>query len=193
MSLEAVVRRARRAALVVAAMTVFCAPQAVPQEETALYGAKAKFLAVMPGFVEWPSSTFKTPTSMLQICVHPDFSFGTSLAELARTETVGEHRMEVKWVRKEQDLAGCQLLFVSRSAAKRYGKVLEAVKNSATLTVGEDPEFLKAGGMVSLQAGQTGLLFDVNLDAVRDSHLKLSSQMLALARHVVYRTESAKS
>lgn len=101
--------------------------------------------------------------------------------------------MEVKWARKEQELTGCQLLFVSRSAANRYGKVLEAVKNSATLTIGEDPEFLKAGGMVSLQAGQSGLLFDVNLDAVRDSHLKLSSQMLALARHVVYRTESAKS
>ena len=176
-----------------AAMAAIWTPQAVPQEEAALYEAKAKFLAVMPGFVEWPSSTFKTPTALLQICVHPDFSFGTSLAELARTETVGGHRMEVKWVRKEQELSGCQLLFVSRSAAKRYDKVLEAVKNSATLTVGEGPEFLKAGGMVSLQAGQSGLQFDVNLDAVHDSHLKLSSQMLALARHVLYRTESAKS
>jgi hypothetical protein len=174
-------------------MVAVWTPPAVPQDEPALYGAKAKFLAVMPGFVEWPASTFKTPNSPLQICVHPDFSFGTSLAELARTETVGGHRMEVKWVRKEQELGGCQLLFVSRSAAKRYSKVLEVVKNSATLTIGEDPEFLKAGGMVSLQAGQSGLLFDVNLDAVRDGHLKLSSQLLSLARHIVQHTESARS
>lgn len=174
-------------------MVAVWTPQAAPQDEPALYEAKAKFLAVMPGFVEWPASTFKTSTSPLQICVHPDFSFGTSLAELARTETVGGHHMEVKWVRKEQELGGCQLLFVSRSAAKRYSKVLEAVKNSMTLTIGEDPEFLKAGGMVSLQAGQSGLQFDVNLDAVRDSHLKLSSQMLSLARHIVQRTESARS
>ena len=187
------VKRARRAAFVLATMVAVWTPPAAPQDGPALYEAKAKFLSVMPGFVEWPASTFKTPTSPLQICVHPDFSFGTSLAELARTETVGGHRMEVKWARKEQDLAGCQLLFVSRSAAKRYGEVLEAVKNSVTLTVGEDPEFLKAGGMVSLQAGQSGLLFDVNLNAVHDSHLKLSSQMLSLARHIVQRPASARS
>ena len=99
----------------------------------------------------------------------------------------------MKWVRKEQDLVGCQLLFVSRSAGKRYDKILEAVKNSITLTIGEDPECLKAGGMLCLQPGQNGVLFDVNLDAVRDGHLKLSSQLLVLARHVVHRTESAKS
>lgn len=101
--------------------------------------------------------------------------------------------MEVKWVRKEQDLSGCNLLFVSRSAAKRYDKVLEAVKNSVTITVGEEPEFLKAGGMICLQPAQDGVSFDVNLDAVQDGHLKLSSQLLALAKHIVRRSEPARS
>ena len=183
----------RRATFLLAMMAAVGVPRAVAQDDLRQYQAKAKFLSVMPGFVEWPAATFKTPTAVLQICVHGDFSFGTSLAELARTETVSGHRMEVKWVRKEQDLAGCQLLFVSRSAAKRYDKVLDAVKNSITLTIGEDPEFLQAGGMLCLQPGQNGVLFDVNLDAVRDGHLKLSSQLLALARHVVHRTESARS
>jgi YfiR/HmsC-like len=187
------VKQVRRVAVLLAMTVVVCGPRAVPQDDSQQYVAKAKFLSVMPGFVEWPAATFKTPTAALQICVHGDFSFGTSLAELARSEMVGGHRMEVKWVRKEQDLAGCQLLFVSHSAAKRYDKILEAVKNSITLTIGEDPEFFKAGGMLCLQPAQNGVLFDVNLDAVRDGHLKLSSQLLALARHVVHGPDSARS
>ncbi len=195
MSLEVGVKRARRAAflLAVAVTAAFCVPRAVPQDDSQQYPAKARFLAVMPRFVEWPAAIFKTPAATLQICVHGDFSFGTNLAELARTESVGRHRMEVKWVRKEQDLAGCHLLFVSRSAAKRYDKVLETVKNSMTITVGEEPEFLKAGGMICLQAAPNGVTFDVNLDAVQDGHLKLSSQLLALAKHIVRRSESARS
>jgi hypothetical protein len=73
-----------------------------------------------------------------------------------------------QWARKEQDLSACQILLVSRSAAKRYDKTLNAVKNSITLTIGEDANFLQAGGMLSLQSDRAGVLFDVNLDAVNE-------------------------
>jgi hypothetical protein len=163
------------------------------QDDSQRYEAKAKFLSIAPGFVEWPAATFKTPTAPLEICVHGDFSFGTGLAEIARSASLNGHRMEVKWARKEQDLPGCQIIFVSHSAAKRYDKVLDSLKSSINLTVGEDSEFLQAGGMVSLQATANGVLFDVNLDAVSDGHLKLSSQMLSLARRVVHHPESARN
>jgi hypothetical protein len=57
----------------------------------------------------------------------------TSLAGLRRTSTLNGHRMEVKWARNEQDLPACQLLFVSRSVAKRYDKTLDAVRDSIIL------------------------------------------------------------
>ena len=166
---------------------------AIAQDDSQQYGAKAKFLSITPGFVEWPASTFRTPTDALQICVHGDFSFGTSLAEFTRGATVGGHRMEVKWIRKEQELPNCQIVFVSRSAAKRYDKVLEALKNSTTLTIGEDPSFLQAGGMLNLQAAGVGVSFDVNLDAINEGHLKLSAQFLSLARHILRRTETVRN
>ena len=43
---------------------------------------------------------------------------------------------------------------------KRYDKTLNAVKNSITLTIGEDANFLQAGGMLSLQSDRAGVLFD---------------------------------
>jgi hypothetical protein len=165
----------------------------VAQEDSQEYEAKARFLAIAPEFVEWPTSAFKTPAAPLEICVYGRFLFGTSLAEITRNATVHGHRVEVKRIRKEQDLPGCQLVFVSRSEAKHYDKVLEAVKNSVSLTVGEDQNFLEAGGMLSLSATDNGILLDVNLDAVNEGHLKLSSQLLALARHIRRRTELARN
>jgi hypothetical protein len=155
--------------------------------------AKARFLAIVPGFVQWPSPAFAGPNAVLRICVHGDFGFGTSLAAVARNSTVSGHRLEIRWARSEQDLAGCQVIFVSRSAAKRYERVLESAKDLNTLTIGEDDAFLRAGGMMNLQAEPGGVQFDVNLDAVNAAHLKLSSQMLVLARHITRRTELARN
>jgi uncharacterized protein DUF4154 len=168
-----------------------CALAANGQSDSARHEAKAKFLAAAAEFVEWPASTFPTPATPFELCVYGDFSFGISLAELTRTAQINGHRIEVKWVRKDEELSGCQLLFVSRSAAKRYEKVLGSLRNATTLTIGEGPEFLPAGGMLSVEMGPTGLAFDVNLDAVSSGHLKISSQMLSLARRIVRRTESA--
>lgn len=139
-------KQIRRAALCLVAMAGVCVPGRTAQDDSHQYEAKAKFLSIGPGLAEWPASAFKAANSPLQIRVHGDFSFATSLAELTRTSILNRHRMEVKWARKEQDLAACQILFVSRSAAKHYDKALDAVKNSITLTIGEDADFLHAGG-----------------------------------------------
>jgi hypothetical protein len=59
--------------------------------------------------------------------------------------------------------------------------------------VGETPEFLGAGGVVSFSKQRGKLEFDVNLDAAQRAHLKISSRMLALARRVVTGEETGKS
>lgn len=186
-------KRYAKALVCFAAMILVDAPTAPTQQAAAESQAKARFLANAPSFVEWPSAAFATPTAPLLICVHGDFSFGTVLAEFTRGESVKGRQLEVKWVHAEQSLAGCQLVFVTRSMAKRYGKVLESVKDSGALTVGEDSDFLKAGGMVNLEPTGKGLTFDVNMDAVLRSHLKISSQLLSLARRVLRGVELARS
>jgi len=69
---------------------------------------------------------------------------------------------------------------VSHSAAKRYDKTLDAVRSSITLTIGEDTDFLQAGGMVTLQSAGAGVSFDVNLDAVNSAHPKTGRYLRSL-------------
>ena len=157
------------------------------------YLAKATFLAAFPNFVEWPSDAFPSQQAPLLLCVFGDFSFGTSLAERTRGSLIGGRRVEVRWARKEQDLRTCQILFVSRSEAKHYERIFKAVGGASVLTVGETPGFLASGGAIDFLVAEDRLQFEVNVGAATDAHLRISANMLALARHVITRTESTKS
>ncbi len=51
-----------------------------------------------------------------------------------------------------------------------------------TLTVGDKPGFIAAGGMVELVIDNDSVRFDVNLVALREKRIRLSAQVLKLAR-----------
>jgi hypothetical protein len=182
----------------VASGVVFClllAPlQLLAQTSTtAEYRAKANFLANFPSFVEWPDGAFVSPQTPFLICVFGDFSFGTSLAERAHTTNFRGRRVEVVWVRKVSELSLCQILFVSRGDTKRYAKVFDAIRGRNVLTVGETPDFLDAGGAVTFSFQLEALQFEINLNAVENAHLRISSRLLALARRVVNKSSGAKT
>ena len=86
------------------------------------YRTKANYLANFPSFVEWPTEGLPASNAPFLVCVFGEFSFGTSLAEITRGATVHDRRLEIRWVRKAQELAACQILFVSRSEQKRYNQ-----------------------------------------------------------------------
>jgi YfiR/HmsC-like len=186
---------ARRSMLVVAAACLLVSA-AVPicsqASRAAEYRSKANFLATFPSFVDWPESAFISVQSPFFICVRGDFSFGTSLAELARGASPHGRRVEVRWVHKDQELRDCHIAFVSRSESKRYAKLLQLLEGAGVLTVGETETFLSAGGAVSFSFEHETLQFEVNLIAVDTAHLKISSRLLALARHVVSKTDAGK-
>jgi YfiR/HmsC-like len=165
--------------------------QAEPQSGEE-HRSKASFLSKFPLFVEWPEGALPSAGAPFLICVFGDFSFGASLAETTRRTTVHDKRVEARWVHKEQELLACQIVFVSQSERKRYNRILEALREQAVLSVGETPEFLDAGGMLTLSMQQGTLQFDANLAGANRSHLKMRSQLPALARHVVNQPEAAK-
>ncbi len=156
------------------------------------YRAKASFLAAFPKFVEWPPEAFPSQQASLLLCVFGDFSFGTSLAAVTRGTSVRGRAVEVRWARKEQDLHACQILFVSRSEAKRYARIFKALEGASVLTVGETPDFLASGGAIGFLMEGDKLQFEVSVDAAADAHLRISSSMLALARHVIASTRAVK-
>lgn len=164
------------------------AQEYVPDESR----SKAAFLATFPNFVDWPDGAFSAPNSPLIACVLGDFRFGTTLAEVSRDSTPHGRRISVRWIKNDEQIHGCHILFVSSSAVSRYSKLIALVQGSNTFTVGETANFLAAGGMLSVSVEKENVQFEVNLGPAREAHFHVSSRLLALARRVVESTESTK-
>jgi hypothetical protein len=156
------------------------------------YRLKANFLATSPSFVDWPQDAKASSRKTFSLCVYGAFDFGTTLAEMTRANTVHGLRVDVKWIRKETQLPGCNLAFISGSEQRRYAQLLQGLQGMPVLTVGETPGFLEAGGMLNLEIKGSTLQFDVNLAATERAHLKISSRLLVIARRVIGASYAAR-
>lgn len=171
-------------------MLVVCAASVLPgdvlsQVLSQEYQLKAMYLKKIPSFVEWPSSAASASKTAFRFCAVGDYPFGTRLADEVRGDSVSGQKIELQWIRNEQGLDGCRVIFFSRSAEKRYGKILEGLKGKSVLTIGESEGFLEAGGMMELSFKNDRLQLEVNLEAARSANLKVDARLLAMAKRVV--------
>ncbi|HEV2386613.1 MAG TPA: YfiR family protein [Candidatus Acidoferrales bacterium] len=148
------------------------------------YQVKAAFLYNFAKFVQWPPSAFEGPSAPLVICVAGENPFGTLLNEMITGKTINGHPLEVENRSETGDLRSCNVLFVGAAQTKRLPKILEILKDSSVLTVGEADGFAGQGGVVNFYLEQDRVRFEINVSAAARSRLKISSKLLALARIV---------
>jgi hypothetical protein len=79
------------------------------------------------------------------------------------------------------------MLFISDSEKKLTGQILEKLKGLPVLTVGENDQFLSQGGVVNFVKKDANIRLEINLDAARQSKLKISSKLLNVADSVTGR------
>jgi hypothetical protein len=176
--------RSRLLAIVVPAMVVSlgAAPGALAQEPSLEYQVKAAFLFNFAQFVDWPPAAFPSPTTPVTLCVAGEDPFGALLDRLVAGEVHDGRPFAVRRVAPAGELSGCQLLFVPRTERARAAAILARAVGPATLTVGEFPEFLAAGGMMNFFLEENKVRFEIHQSAAEQAGLRISSHLLRLAR-----------
>ena len=154
--------------------------QAKPGE----YQVKAAYLYNFGRFVEWPSKVTTASTGSFTICVLGEDPFGPALDSTLTGETRGNQRVAARRISSPQEYVDCQILFISTSEAKRLNKIIEALGNSAVLTVSDIPGFSQRRGMIQLVMEGNRIRFEVNLAATQRAGLTLSSELLKVATAV---------
>jgi uncharacterized protein DUF4154 len=150
------------------------------------YDVKAAYLFKFTKFVEWPATAFANAQAPFVIGVVGRDSFQGGLDRLIAGNTTGDRRLEVRHL-SASDTAGlrsCQMIFVSVSEERRLGSVLSAIQGRPVLVVGESEGFASAGGTLGFALRESRVGIEINSAAARQARLKISSQLLNLAKVV---------
>lgn len=146
------------------------------------YQVKATFLFNFIQFVQWPPSTFPSPDAPILVGVLGYDPFGRALEAVLTGETVRTRSLHVIRSRHWQDLQHCHLVFVSPSERQHVDPILRAFSTRPVLTVSEVPGFVEQGGVINFFFEGHKIRFEINPTAARRHDIKMSAQLLNLAR-----------
>jgi hypothetical protein len=156
-------------------------PAAAPTE----HEVKAAFLYHFAQLVDWPDDALP-PGKPFVLAVVGDDPFGSALDDVVAAQQVRGHLVRIERYPNIDSLAGTpHMLFVGASAGRELQRTLDAVARGPVLTIGEMERFAERGGMIGFRMTPEGrVTFDINRKVAERARLKLSSQLLKLARIV---------
>ena len=145
------------------------------------YQIKAAFLYNFVKFVEWPDDTFTDSSTPLTLCVLGEDPFGAALDSL-KGKAVKGRKLAIKRFESDQELEGCHVLFISLPEKNHLAQIIETLKDSSILTVGEMEQFAELGGIINFTIERSKIRFIINVNAAEQAGLKISSKLLRLAK-----------
>ena len=154
------------------------------------YELKAAFIYQIAKFVEWPSPNTIANTGApvnagtpLRLCVLGGNPFGRALDAIA-DKPINNRRMEVSLLDINADTRKCAMLFIAAPAEKHLERIVALSRGTGMLTIGDMEGFAHRGVMINFFPEDSKIRFEINLEASLRAGLKISSQLLKLARIV---------
>ena len=169
--------------LAVWALLALASPAAPAAPEIAEENAvKAAFIYNFAKFSGWPEDPWSR-SPRLRICVTGNGSDLTeAVAALESKPPVRGKAVDVRLLARADEGGQCHILVITGRASAL--PVLQSLGSAPVLTVGESDGFASAGGVIGLYMEGDKVRFEANPDAAQRAGLKLSSQILRLARLV---------
>jgi hypothetical protein len=164
--------------------TIVCLPaagQAIDVDRE--YAVKAGFLYHFSNYVDWPATSFASPSEPFVIGVYGTNPFGPILDKLAHKKKVDGRAIDVRVVNSVAEAQKCQILFVPAAVPLQTQiRLLQATVHSPVLVVGETDDFVEHGGNVQFFLEGNKVRFAFGADALKRDDLKVSSKLLTLAK-----------
>jgi hypothetical protein len=152
------------------------------QTESREYAIKAEFLLRFLQLVTWPPQALPDTSPTIIVGVLGRGPAGAAL-DTINGETVRGKRVVIRHLGGLEDLGHVHALFIAASEKDHLQGILEAVRNSSILTVGDEIKgFPQSGGIINLTRQGNGFRFEINRAAAGRARLDISSRLLRLAK-----------
>jgi hypothetical protein len=142
---------------------------------------KAAFLLNFPKYVEWPPEVFAEANSPIVIAIFGGDKVADLCSAMSEGKVINGHPVRLVRLTEVDQCRDCQILFVGSDESRRLPEILAKVRGSNVLTVGESDNFIEQGGIINLVRRDRRVVLEVNLDGARQTELKISSKLLAVA------------
>jgi len=129
---------------------------------------------------DWPQvSTNKGAPYFLGIL--GEDPFGEDLLNEIAQRKINNRPITVKRCSSADQAKECHVVFISASEKERLDGILNALKDSSVLTIGDTDEFARLGGIIGLTIGKEKA-FEINKAAYKRSKLKIDSKVLVCGK-----------
>ena len=152
----------------------FSAAQMGENNEAAL---KVAFLFNFFKFIDWP----ETDVTYYRLCLSSSDDLGNSL-DVLTGKVIKNKPLQIVRNIAVKDLKTCHILFISPN--DNVGSYLKDSKKLPIVTISDQSGFIDQGGTLGLIHDGTRLGFEVNLDAANTNAIRISAQLLKLAKTV---------
>ncbi len=139
------------------------------------YEIKAAFIYNFLRYIEWPN-----PRAGLTVGILGEEPFEGGLEQFQQKPLAGKS-ITVKSLKSGKDARSCDVVFISASEAGQVDNLLGNLKGAPVLTISDLPSFVEKGGQIGFTTERNRVRFIVNTDALTQSELKASSNLLKLA------------
>ena len=172
------VRLLARLALVLA---LLCWAKPLSAAGTSESQLKAAFLYNFVQFVTWPAQALGEPNAPIVIGVMGSDPFGSDLEDVLGGQSVRGRKLILRRFPSGGAAPSCHVLYISPSETKNLSAILQRVRGSPILTVGDGVDFARAGGIIGFYLQESRIRLAINSGAASRAGLFVSSQLLKVA------------
>jgi len=152
--------------------------QAVQENE---HSIKAGFVYNFALFAEWPAKVFKDGNSPLAICIAGNAETVAAFDQL-KTKKINNRPVTVQPYADNASGNPCHIIYIATNNKTEAADLLRRVSGPGVLTIGDMDGFCQLGGIINFYHENNKLRFEINTNAAGRADLKLSSQLLKLAK-----------
>ena len=142
--------------------------------------AKAGLIYNLTKFVQWPQAP---ADRTLNLCVYREDSILPVLASLRDKSSRGL-TLRVQRADTTEESRSCQVLFVGRAEQANLRPLLRALRGQPVLVLSDIPDSAASGATLEVFLDGNHLAFRINRAAANEAGLKLSAQLLGLAKAI---------
>ncbi len=148
------------------------------------YQLKAAFLFNFIRYTTWPEKAFASDKEPIVLTIIGNDPFEEQIDALFKGKEVNGRAIVIRRSSEVPDKAETHVVFASSLKAAEWAKVQQLYHKRSTLVVGEMLDVTKQGAQCNFYIEGGKVRFEINTDNLELAQLKMSSQLLKLARIV---------